>query len=209
MESIRQLEGRIPGVAGGVNPPPAEGCVAPPATTEQAANDDLSRLTATSEAMNGLIAAALACNMTRVYSHLWSGARDDNHYPIINLDTEHHTLTHDGKKPEASQVQKYIMTQYAHLAQTLKSTTIGATNLLDQTLLYGISDVAEPMQHIMSNYHIILMGHAGGALPGDRHIRKPGNKVTELMLAMQKVMGVNIDTFGTWDRTSSPLNDIL
>ena len=44
--------------------------------------------------MNKLIAVALSCNMTRVYSHLWSGARDDNHYPIIQLDTEHHTLTH-------------------------------------------------------------------------------------------------------------------
>ena len=57
-------------------------------------NLDLAKVTATSQAMNKLIAVALSCNMTRVYSHLWSGARDDNHYPIIQLDTEHHSLTH-------------------------------------------------------------------------------------------------------------------
>jgi hypothetical protein len=210
MENIRALEARIPDTAGGANPEPTgEGCEAAPTAVSGAANMDLSRVTAVSESMNQLIAWALKCNMTRVYSHLWSGARDDNHYPIINLDTEHHTLTHDGKRAEAQQIQEYIMGHYAHLAQTLKDTTIGDKNLLDQTLLYGISDVAEPQGHIMSNYHIILMGHAGGALPGGRHIRRPGRKVTELMLAMQQVMGLDIDTFGTWDQTSEPFNDIL
>jgi len=209
MESIRSLEARIPATSGGANPPPDGTCTAPTKPTEQAANLDLARVTATSTAMNKLIAAALSCNMTRVYSHLWSGARDDNHYPIINLDTEHHTLTHDGKVTEGGQVIKYIMGQYANLAQTLKDTTIGASNLLDQTILYGISDVAEPQGHVMKNYHIVLMGHAGGKIKGDRHIRKTGRKVTELMLALQQVMGMNISSFGTWDKTSTPFNDIL
>ena len=69
-------------------------CQTPTTPTEKAANLDLAKVTATSKAMNKLIAVALSCNMTRVYSHLWSGARDDNHYPIIQLDTEHHNLTH-------------------------------------------------------------------------------------------------------------------
>jgi hypothetical protein len=211
MESIRSLEMRIQaleggaGGSGGTNPT----CTAPKAPTAPAANLDLKQVTATSNAMNQLIAAALSCNMTRVYSHLWSGARDDNHYPIINQDTEHHTLTHDYKTTEAGQIQKYIMDNYANLAQTLKDTTIGATNLLDQTIIYGISDVAEPGGHVMKNYHIVLMGHAGGKVKGNRHIRKAGHKVTELMLALQQVMGRKITTFGTWDKTSTPFNDIL
>ena len=127
--------------------------------------------------MNKLIAAALACNMTRVYSHLWSGARDDNHYPIIKLDTEHHTLTHsDGptgpSNLKAAQIEKYIMSQYADLARTLKGTTMGAGTLLDNTVIYGISDVGEPSGHLMTNYHIVLMGHAGGKIPGNRHFRQ-------------------------------------
>ena len=101
------------------------------------------------------------------------------------------------------------MGQYADLAQTLKDTTIGDTNLLDQTIIYGISDVAEPQGHVMKDYHIVLMGHAGGKIPGDRHIRPAGRKVTELMLALQQVMGMNITEFGTWDPTSTPLDSIL
>ena len=53
--------------------------------------------------MNRLIAAALACNLTRVYTHLWSGARDDNNYPTIQLDTEHHDLTHGDAAQDAEQ----------------------------------------------------------------------------------------------------------
>jgi len=214
MESIRALERRIPlttGSGGGSNPS-TPNCAAPTAPTATAANMDLGKTTATSQAMNQLIAAALACNMTRVYTHLWSGARDDNHYPTIQLDAEHHTLTHSQIQAEyesSARVEKYIMSQYAHLAQTLKNTPIGASNLLENTLIYGISDVAEPRNHIMGNYHIVLMGHAGGKIKGNRHYRKTGRKVTELMLTLQKVMGMNVTSFGTWDKTSTTVNEIL
>jgi hypothetical protein len=211
MESIRSLEMRIPTTASATNPTGGTCMTTPTAPTAQAANLDLTKVTATSTAMNQLIAAALSCNLTRVYSHLWSGARDDNHYPIVNEDTEHHTLTHNGKVTEAYTIQKYIMSQYANLAQTLKDTTIGATNLLEQTLLYGISDVAEPQGHVMTNFHIVLMGHAAGKIKGNRHYRKanPGRKITELMLQMQQIMGMNVTTYGTWDKTSTPLSEIL
>jgi len=212
MESVRSLEMRIPATTS-TDPatPPASTCVAPKTPTEKAANLDLTQVTATSKAINKLIAAALSCNLTRVYSHLWSGARDDNHYPIIQLDTEHHALTHSdaAANAEAAQIEKYIMDQYADLASTLKGTSIGATTLLDNTILYGISDVAEPSSHVMKNYHIVLMGHAGGKIKGNRHYRKTGRKVTELMLTLQQVMGMKITSFGSWDKTSTTMPEIL
>ena len=210
MESVRSLEMRIP--TGGANPPPMPVCQTGTAPTEKAANLDLAKVTATSKAMNKLIALALACNQTRVYSHLWSGARDDTHYPIIQLDSEHHNLTHDPNQAgqdKAIKIEKYIMSQYADLAQILKDTPMGASNLLENTIIYGISDVAEPQSHVHKNYHIVLMGHAGGKIKGNRHYRKTGRKVTELMLTLQKVMGMNVSSFGTWDKTSTTMQEIL
>ena len=159
--------------------------------------------------MNRLIAAALACNLTRVYTHLWSGARDENTYPTIPINSAHHTLTHDGNTAQHTQIERYIMTQYADLATVLKETTIGATNVLNQTLLYGISDVGEPHDHNMRDWRIILMGHAGGKIPGNRHVRLVGRKVTELMLTMQQVMGLQVSSFGTWDNTNKTIPEIL
>jgi hypothetical protein len=53
------------------------------------------------------------------------------------------------------------------------------------------------------------MGHAGGQLPGDMHLRFPGRKVTELMLTMQQVMGLEVDNFGSWDNTSTTISEML
>ena len=164
--------------------------------------------------MNELIATALQCNLTRVYTHLWSGARDENTYPTININSEHHSLTHmDGptgpNNEQAALIEPYIMTQYADLARRMKGKSMGAATVLDQTLIYGISDLAEPSGHIMSNYHIVLMGHAGGQLPGNRHVRLPGRKVTELVLTLQQMMGTKATTWGSWDKTSKTMPEIF
>ena len=204
MDSIRALEQRIP--SGMPGDPGTASCTAPaaPPTT-------LADLTAKSQAMNRLIASAVACNLTRVYTHLWSGARDDNHYPIVQLDTEHHELTHGDAtaNSKAATIEKYVMSQYADLARVMKETPMGAGNVLDNTLIYGISEVAEPGGHLMTNYHIVLMGHAGGQLPGNRHYNAPGRKVTELQLTMQQVMGLQVNNWGSWDNTSTTMPEIL
>ena len=68
---------------------------------------------------------------------------------IIQQDFEHHELTHMGgptspQNLQAAQINKYIMSQYADLARTLKGTQIGASTLLDQTIIYGVTEVGEP-----------------------------------------------------------------
>ena len=221
MEGIRALEMRIPMTQGGTGGAGGSGiggtggsgtggtgggnaCVTPTAPPMTLAD-----MTAKSRALNRLIAAAVACNLTRVYTHLWSGARDENTYPTIPINTAHHDLTHAGQTPQYTQIERYIMSQYADLAQVMKDTPMGASNVLDQTLLYGISDVAEPGAHVMKDYRIVLMGHAGGKLPGNRNVRLVGRKVTELMLTMQQVMGLPVTSFGSWDRTTKTMPEIL
>jgi hypothetical protein len=61
----------------------------------------------------------------------------------------------------------------------------------------------------MKDYHIVLMGKGGGKLPGNRHVRLVGRRVTELMLTMQQVMGMNVTTYGSWDKTSKTVPEIL
>jgi hypothetical protein len=206
MASVRELELSIPVSTGTGGAPPVVGteCEAPDAPAMS-----LTEMTAKSRALNRLIAAAVACNLTRVYSHLWSGARDDNTYPAIPINTAHHDLTHANATAQFTQIERYIMNQYADLAQVMKDTPMAAGNVLDHTLIYGISDVAEPYGHVMRDYRIVLMGHAGGQVPGNRHLRLQGRKVTELMLTMQQIMGLEVTTFGSWDKTSSRMTEIL
>lgn len=166
-------------------------------------------MTAKSQAMNRLIVAGLACNLTRVFTHMWSGPRSDSLYPTLSLTGGHHAYTHGTDAQEPRNIEKYIMSQYADLVKVMKSTPMGASNLLDNSLIYGISDVAEPKGHVMKDYHIVLMGKAGGKVAGNRHVRLPGRKVTELGLTMQQLMGMNVTTWGTWDKTSKTITEIL
>jgi hypothetical protein len=201
MEGIRDLETRIPGTDRGV---PNPGCTAPTAPPMTLAD-----MTAQSQALNRLITAAVACNLTRVYTHLWSGPRDDNAYPTIPVNAEHHNLTHLGQKQEHSKIERYIMSQYADLAQVMKDTPMAGGSVLDNTLIYGVSEIPEPQWHVHKDYRIVLMGHAGGRVAGNRHVRLEGRKVTELMLTMQQLMGLEVATFGSWDRTSLTMPEIL
>ena len=41
-----------------------------------------------------------------------------------------------------------------------------------------------------------LCSLGGGKVAGNRHIRIPGRKVTELLLTLQQVMGLKVDTWG-------------
>jgi hypothetical protein len=202
MEHLRALELSIAETGDGGAPAP--GCAAlaaPPMTFDD--------MTAKSRAMNRLITAAVACNLTRVYTHLWSGPRDENSYPTIPVSSAHHDLTHAGRTAMYSDIERYIMSQYADLAQVMKDTPMGPTNVLDNTLIYGVSEVAEPQSHVMRDFRIVLMGHAGGRVRGNQHLRLEGRKVTELMLTMQQLMGLEVNTFGSWDRTSTTMPEIL
>jgi hypothetical protein len=203
MESIRSIEGRI---ASGDSPDPVGGgCTVPSAPA------DPQDMTERSHAINRLVTMALTCNLTRVYSHLWSGARDDNTYPVIGINSDHHGLTHGSPQDneQAALIETYIMEQFADMATVMSETPMGDGTVLDGTLLYGVSDLAEPQSHVMSNYHIVLMGHAGGQLPGNMHLRLPGRRVTELMLTMQQMMGLDIDNYGSWDNTNKTMPEIF
>jgi len=204
MEAIRELEQRLATMSSGGTSGGNGACKlpeAPPATIED--------MTAKSHAINQLIVAALACNLTRVYTHLWAGPRNNNVYPNLNLLAGHHTYTHSSDGQEPRTIEHYIMSQYADLAKLMKATPMGAGTVLDNTLIYGVSELAEPTTEVMTNYHIVLMGHGGGKLPGNRHVRIPGRKVTELVLTLQQAMGLNVTTWGSWDKTSKTVPEIL
>jgi len=222
MDGIRAIEMRLPMVSGsggsggsggtgtggsgtgGSGGGTTTGCKSPEAPAMTFAD-----MTAKSQAINRLIVSALTCNLTRVYTHLWSGPRSDSTYPILALNGAHHAYTHgsDGSEPRA--IERYIMSQYADLARVMKATPMGAGTVLDNTIIYGISDVAEPHDHVMKDYRIVLMGKAGGKIAGNRHIRLVGHKVTELVLTLQQVMGMTVSSWGSWDKTSKTISDIL
>mgnify|MGYP001547923744 CR=1 FL=1 len=112
MDGIRALEMRIPSVS---NPDGTGGTGSNPGTTTckvpEAPPTTLADMTAKSQAINSLIVAMLSCNLTRVYTHLWSGPRSDSTYPTIQINGAHHAYTHGTDAQEPRKIERYIMSQ--------------------------------------------------------------------------------------------------
>lgn len=208
LDSIRAIEQRLQSMEMPTEDPDKASCSLPTVPGQQFADPG-----ERGKVLHRLVATALACNLTRVYTHLWSGGRDDNTYPMIGISADHHGLTHAGREENerAADIEKYIMEQYADMVAVLRDTPVGGNkSALDQTLLYGATEVSEPNGHVMANYHIVLAGHAGGKMPGNQHLRFPGSrKVTELQLTMLQMMGLEVDNFGSWDNTSKTVPEIM
>lgn len=204
-ESLREVENRLAAMAD-----PNE-CATPtqPGTIDI---DNKMQVGERNQVINSLVVAALACNLTRVYSHMWSGARDDNTYPIIDIDDEHHSLTHAQAAGNrvASVIERYIMEQYADLIIQMDNTSIGAGTLLDHTINLGVTDVTNPANHRHSDYHSFVFGGGGGKIAGDQHLRFEGSrKLTELHLTVFKALGLPMTEWGNWDRTSRTVDELL
>jgi len=61
----------------------------------------------------------------------------------------------------AKEIEQYAMAQLCRLGHVMKAAPMGA-GTVSQHADYGCSEVAEPAQHIMTNYHMLLLGKGGG-----------------------------------------------
>jgi hypothetical protein len=207
LTSIRALENQIRVIEEA--PPPPIICVAPGMPTITTLNDE--RITAINEAMSGLLAMALACDQTRVFSVLFSGSVGGTSYPEIGA-TNHHSLTHDepDEQPKVNEVTVFIMKQLATLLETLKGVSEGDGNLLDSCAILASSDTAEGQPHTINDYPILVAGKAGGALkhPGI-HVRGKGNNTSDVLLTLLQATGMEASEFGKdGGRTTNTVSEL-
>jgi hypothetical protein len=193
LEGVRQLEARLTMPAATAGP----GC--PPAGARPAAVDATLH-GATSQAMSDVLALALACDVTRVFSFkyaLWhtttftelaaDGAKED-----------FHTYTHiePGDQPLVSKHILLHMQQVAYLISKLKAVTVGAGTLLDQCAVLFTTEVQEGRNHLTDNIPMIVAGRAGGALKTGLHVHAAGDNTSKVHLTLLQAVGVPVTSFG-------------
>jgi hypothetical protein len=193
-ESIRALENQISATE--TSAPAAAACSAPGMPTDTGGDQNL---TATNLSMSKLLAMALACDQTRVFSVQFSGSVGGTSYPEIKVSGNHHALTHDeaGDQPKVRSITSFIMERFAALLDALKSVQEGEGNLLDRSVILASSDCAEGQPHSLDNYPILVAGGGGGALvhPGV-HIKGTSGNASDVLLTLLQAMDVQVTTFG-------------
>lgn len=186
LQTVRQIEQRLAGTE------PTTGCSVPEAP------QDVDGLQERSRVMSELIATAMACDLTRVFSILCVGSVANPRF--ASLTKGHHARSHDAAAGQ-SQMDRatiVIMEQFAILLNALESTPdVADSNLLDASGILCTSDTSNGTSHSSTDMPIVLAGAAGGALrsPG-RHVNFDGANTSRALLTLMRAVGLELEQFG-------------
>ncbi len=149
-----------------------------------------------SKVMSDLLAVAIACGMSRVFSYEFSANQSCAVFWEVGSKEEHHPLTHK-EKHGGTELQKTILTvmkSYAYLARQLKAMREGDGNVLDRTLIFGTSEHANAGTHNYIDHPMLFVGKAGGGINAGLHYRDPqpakNENAPKVLLSAVRAVGV-------------------
>jgi hypothetical protein len=159
-----------------------------------------------------MMTIALACDMTRVASMLWSSASSDIRFTWIGIKTGHHTISHDTgatARGQMTQIHTWYSGEVAYLMDKLKAVQEGGSTLLDNTLIVWGNELADGAAHSQQPIPVLMAGKAGGVLKTGRYIDFGKKKHNPLLVSICNLMGLtDVTKFGTLDDGSGPLSGL-
>lgn len=151
-------------------------------------------------AMCDVIALAMACDQTRVFSN-WIVEPVSNNL-IGEAEAGHHQLTHDepGDQPQVNEIVRTLVGEFGYLLESLRNIPEGDGTLLDHCAVLGTSDVSYGRNHSLDEFPIIVAGTANGRLRTGLHVRSEIRDTTnKVMLSLIRSMGILAADFGADD----------
>ncbi len=146
--------------------------------------------------MADLLAMALACDLTRVFFHMYSQSVNNTLFGAAPAG--HHQLTHDepGDQPTVFGILQLIMADLATFLTALRSVTEGDGTLLDHTLVLCTTDCSFGRTHALDEYPIVLAGGTSMGLRRNLHLRARGENASKVSFSLLQMMGVRATEFG-------------
>lgn len=205
LEGLRAVERRLQDYQRTLDDPGAE-----PMTCAAVAPGSASAVLDKSRLMSELLAIALACDLTRVFTYEWSSNQSEFVYSDLGIDGTHHDdISHHltARADDMRRIVRLVTTGYAHLAEALRSRTELDGNVLDRTLILGTSEHANANRHDYRDHPFLLVGKAGGALRAGQHFRhpSPGDNFAapDVLLTAVRAVGVELEGLGMSAATDS------
>jgi hypothetical protein len=164
-----------------------------------------------------LLVAAMACDITRVSTLLWSGGTSGQRFPSLGFGDAHHPLSHDGDGNAASQtklrqIDRFHAERFAHLLARLDGTPEpggGGGTMLDNTVVVWGSELSKGNTHSRRDMPIVMAGGLGGYFRTGRALRFAGEPHNDLLLTILHGFGIRDATFGVPRLCSGPIARLL
>jgi len=151
--------------------------------------------------MFDLQAVAFASDITRVFAFKMSRDVSNRVFLDTGVTTGFHIASHhndrDDRILDFAKINKYHVGLLPYFLEKLASTPDGDGNLLENSLLIYGSPMGNPNVHNHKRCPLLVMGHAGGQLPGNLHLKAAdGTPMANVMLTALQKLGVETGSFG-------------
>jgi hypothetical protein len=196
-------------------PDPREACIVPEPPADLPAGLDADLVAKRHRIMTDLMLMAVACDQTRVFNMFYASAFSATTKP--GYDKPHHTATHEeavdpvlGYQPNTSWYTRRAMDEWAYFVDALASIREGDGTLLDNAFVYATTDQSFAKLHAIDGIPMFSAGTAGGRVKTGLHIDGGGTPGCRLGFTAQRLMGLDIPSWGDKSNTtSSPVSEIL
>lgn len=191
LESIRAIERRID--------LPAARCLAPAPAADIPDIAGQEQIEAKNRIMSDLLAVALACDLSRVFSVMFSTAGSGAIFWQVGATNGLHYMTHTESVPQPLVHQSVVFTmkQLAYFLGRLRDTPEAGGNLLDSCAILATTEHSEGNTHSIDEFPILTAGLAQGKLKGGRHYRSTTQESTSKpLLTLLRAAGCPLTEFG-------------
>lgn len=189
-------------------PDPREACVVGAAPMDLPSGLDADLVSKRHRMLTELMLMAVACDQTRVFNMFYAAAFSATTKP--GYDKPHHTATHEEAVDPAQQCQPNVswytrraMEEWAWYVQALADFREGDGTLLDNSLIYATTDQSFAKIHAIDGIPMFTAGTAGGRVRTGLHIDGGGSPGCRLGYTAQRLMGLDIESWGTKSNTTS------
>lgn len=215
LESVRELEKRLPKIGEDGNTPAArDSCASPslpPRGNTPIFNTKLAGrfMPDILKAQVDMIVAAFTCDLTRVAllqvgvtTALWPPA-------FMGMNATVHDLSHNDPISMTKFTARTLQDSYGYLLSRLTAATENGAPLLRQTAAIWMNDFSDGALHQAAPLPIIAAGQAGGKWKTGRFIQfKEKRRHGDFLLTLVQTFGIKVEKFGT-DPSAGPLPELL
>jgi hypothetical protein len=166
-------------------------CEAPPVPSDTGSLHEQTRV------MADLLAVALDCGLTRVFSFMLTSPATTHVFSNLSVPDGMHKTCHDGHWDRVRAVTVHQMEAFAIFLDAfaaVSSPTGGS--LLDRGLVYGTSEYGEGWKHSVKELPVVMCGTANGRLRGGIHARQANGNVCKAQLTALAALGLPDQSFG-------------
>ncbi|TWU06500.1 DUF1552 domain-containing protein [Stieleria varia] len=151
--------------------------------------------------MCDIVAIGFQTDKSRVATLLLNRDLSGLFYPFLDVQSTHHSASHNDRSDEYERISRYYCDQYAYLAKRLDAMPEGDATVLDHSCLLFISSMWSGNAHDSSKVPVLLTGGLSGRLETGRVLDYIGEndedrKLCSMYLSIMDRMDVKLGRFG-------------